>query len=173
MVQDVGRPSADSTIRVGDKDVIRFHPLHKRIKDGIPRCASCGQIDEDGYHDIRWCPATGGEIPFPTSTLKLTLKADSGFRSETTARITVYQWQLINMVLAADPEIVRHIADQHGNHVGTANTSVRELLTVEAFVDESGTAWTPPTAHAYYAVCRALKAKDARICELIAEQASA
>jgi hypothetical protein len=91
--------NADDKIKVGSREVLRFHPTHKRIKDNIPRCISCGQIDEDGWHEAAYCPGMGGALPFPTSTLKLTLKADSGFRSECTQRITLEQWVAINRLL--------------------------------------------------------------------------
>lgn len=94
-------PTATDTVMVGSSEVLRFFPTHKRIKDGIVRCFACGQIDEDGYHDRAYCPAAGGALPFPTSTLKLNLKADSGFRSESSQRITLAQWVAIQNILNA------------------------------------------------------------------------
>lgn len=47
------------------------------------------------------------------------------------------------------------IVDQHGNCVGVHHALPEELLYVEAFVDDAGTVWTPPTAYAYAMVCKA------------------
>lgn len=52
--------------------------------------------------------------------------------------------------LASNPPIV----DQDGKTVGTTDRAATgELYRVNAYVDESGTAWTPPTAWAYRQVC--------------------
>ncbi len=51
------------------------------------------------WHDEGFCPATSGALPFPTSTLTMKLKADSGFRSESSQRITLAQWVAINRIL--------------------------------------------------------------------------
>lgn len=162
-------PDADSTITDGGKTYLRFHPLHKKVKDGTVRCVSCGQIDEVEYHDDRYCTGMGGWLPFPTSTLTLKLKADSGFRSEIVQRITLEQWVMINKILAADPEVSRPIVDQNGSKIGDARIRVADMINVEAYVDEAGTAWTPPTAWAYYSLCQAVMKKDARILELLAQ----
>jgi hypothetical protein len=145
----------DDTIDIGDRAVLRFFPTHKKIKDGIPRCISCGQIDEPEYHESAYCPGAGGALPFPTSTLKMNLKADSGFRSESSQRITLEQWRLINIVLSGGASISLPIVDQDGKNVGTANVEVADMFKVEAFMDEEGTVWTPPTALAYRAACKA------------------
>lgn len=92
--------TADETITIGNREVLRFHPLHKRIRDKIPRCIACGQIDEDGYHEAKFCPGAGGALPFPTSSIKINLRADSGFRAELRARITLEQWGAINRIIA-------------------------------------------------------------------------
>jgi hypothetical protein len=49
--------------------------------------------------------------------------------------------------------IVCPIINQHGERVGVHHALPEELLYVEAYVDENGTAWTPPTAYAYAMVC--------------------
>jgi hypothetical protein len=151
-------PSADDTIQVGGKAYLRFHPLHKKVKDGTLRCFACGQIDDEPWHDAAYCPGMGGEIPFPTSTLKLSLKVDSGFRHDSTQRITLTQWRLVSAIISADDGLVRDIVDQSGRIVGEARTPLKDMLTVQAFVDEKGTVWAAPTAWAYFAACRALNA---------------
>lgn len=47
------------------------------------------------------------------------------------------------------------IIDQDGNRVGIAHRLPEELCYVEAYVDDHGTVWTPPTAYAYAMVCKA------------------
>lgn len=60
------------------------------------------------------------------------------------------------------------IIDQDGKEIGHAHRSMRELTTEEAFVDERGTAWMPPTAWAYFAACRARdKHRDSRLKPLV------
>lgn len=54
-------PSAK--IRIGGRVVRRFVPLGSPVRDGTVRCIACGQIDEDGFHDAAFCPATGGPRP--------------------------------------------------------------------------------------------------------------
>lgn len=105
-----GIPNADERIMVGGKSVLRFHPLGRRIRDGLVRCFGCGQIDEPHWHDARFCPLTGGDLPFPTSTLSLTLKADSGYRATLSQRITLKQWVAINAVLSADASAIEAAA---------------------------------------------------------------
>lgn len=91
-----------------------------------------------------------------SSTLKVSLKADSGYRSNVTARISLRQWALINLILSAEEgRVLLPILDQDGKLVGHANKRLGEFELVEAFVDDNGTAWLPPTAWAYYAVCTA------------------
>jgi hypothetical protein len=41
----------------------------------------------------------GGALPFPTSTLRLHMKADSGFNSKSEHRLTLDQWVRINAIL--------------------------------------------------------------------------
>lgn len=163
----------DDTITVGGRTVLRFFPTHKKIKDGIVRCFACGQIDEDGYHDRAYCPAAGGALPFPTSTLKLNLKADSGFRSESSQRITLAQWQLINVVLSGAETMPVPIVDQDGATVGTANVEIADLFKVEAFKDDEGTVWTPPTAWAYRAACNAIHQRESREIDAIVRAGAA
>jgi len=97
-------PCADDTIQIGGKSYLRFHPLHKKVRDDAPRCFACGQIDEPEWHESQWCPAHGGALPFPTSTLKLKLRADNGFRCEATYRLTLEQWVAINQILNSDSD---------------------------------------------------------------------
>lgn len=157
------KPTATDTIDIGDREVLRFWPTHKKIKDKVPRCISCGQIDEQPWHIQEYCPGMGGSLPFPTSTIKINLKADSGFRSEITARLTIEQWTLINLIIADQEFITAPILDQNGKHVGTAQKSIADMFKVEAFVDDEGTNWTPPTSWAYYAACKALNAHKATL----------
>lgn len=49
----------------------------------------------------------------------------------------------------------RPIVDQDGVVSGFERTSLERLLKVEAYRDEDGTIWTPPTAFAYAQLCRA------------------
>lgn len=105
---------ADDTIDLGSKKVLRFHPLHKRIRDNVPRCISCGQIDEPDFHEAEWCPGMGGWLPFPTATLKTELKADKGFRSSGSQRITLEQWVAINRILA-DNSLAQRVAKALGD----------------------------------------------------------
>lgn len=79
--------------------VLKFHPTHKRIKDGTPRCIACGQIDEPEIHEAIYCPAMGGDLPFPTSVLKYTLRADNGYRCEGSGRLTLRQWKAVMKVI--------------------------------------------------------------------------
>lgn len=51
--------------------------------------------------------------------------------------------------------VVIPIVDQDGNRVGVSHKTPEELCRVDAYRDENGTVWTPPTAWAYYQVCRA------------------
>jgi hypothetical protein len=51
--------------------------------------------------------------------------------------------------------VVVPIVDQDGNRCGVSHKLPEELCYVEAFVDENGTVWTPPTAYAYAMVCKA------------------
>ncbi len=46
------------------------------------------------------------------------------------------------------------IIDQNGKQVGSGTI---DIMQVDAYVDDRGTAWLPPTAWAYYAVCLALR----------------
>lgn len=161
--------SADDRIDVGGVSVLRFHPLNRKVKDGTPRCIACGQIDEDGYHEAEFCPGVGGWLPFPTSTIKIKLRADNGYGCEVSARITLEQWVLIDRIIAGEGCLQREIVDQDKNVVGTARTPLKELVHLESHTDANGTTWTPPTAYAYFAVCKALEKKDARICELLAQ----
>jgi hypothetical protein len=71
----------------------------------------------------------------------------------------------------ADPDgrIPFQIVDQDGKRIGVARRTPDELLRSEAFVDDRGTAWMPPTAWAYFAACRARDAQAARIAALNAE----
>lgn len=149
---------SEQTINVDGREFLKFHPTYKRIKDGTPRCISCGQIDEDGIHEAKFCPGMGGWLPFPTSTLKIKLKADDGYNAEATHRITIEQWVLITRILNSDDgKVVTPIVDQWGNEVGRDYPAVTDLLKSEAYVDENGTVWTRPTAWAYAAACAAIK----------------
>lgn len=146
-----------STIEIDGEQILRFHPLHKKIKDGVPRCICCGQIDEPEFHKAEWCAGSGGDLPFPTSTLKMVLKTDTGARMESSQRITLHQWRLINLILAAeDGRITRPVVDQTGNTVGSEYTELKDLLAVEGHTDDAGTVWLPPTAFAYQTACAAL-----------------
>lgn len=68
----------------------------------------------------------------------------------------------------ADPDgrIPFPIVDQDGKQIGVARRTPEEMTTSEAFVDEVGTAWTQPTAWAYFAVCRTREAQEATIARL-------
>jgi len=149
-------PTRDSKIDIGGKEVLRFHPLGKKVRDRTVRCIACGQIDEPEWHEAKWCPGSGGWLPFETSTLKLKLKADSGYSCEATARLTLEQWVLIDRIISTPDAVPRGIVNQHGASVGVAYDTVKDLLKVEAFTEDDGTAWAPPTAWAYFAACRAL-----------------
>lgn len=98
-------PSAGDLIDIGGREVIRFHPTHKRIKDNVPRCIACGQVDEDGFHDARWCAGMGGYLPFPTSKVTIKLRADSGYSSEVKAPLSLEQWRLISIAIGAGPTL--------------------------------------------------------------------
>lgn len=67
--------------------------------------------------------------------------------------------ELVERELArfADPDgrIPMPLIDQRGKRIGVARRTPAELMRVDAFVDERGTAWMPPTAWAYFAVCKA------------------
>jgi hypothetical protein len=39
-------------VDVGGRSVRRFIPHSMTVDDGTVRCIGCGQIDEDGYHDL-------------------------------------------------------------------------------------------------------------------------
>jgi hypothetical protein len=58
---------------------------------------------------------------------------------------------------AADPDgrIPLPIMNQEGSRAGVARRTPEEILRVEAFRDERGTVWMPPTAWAYFSACRA------------------
>jgi HAMP domain-containing protein len=58
------------------------------------------------------------------------------------------------------------IVDQDGNEVGHTHRSMAELLREDAWRDDNGTIWNPPTAWAYFAVCRARDAQQALIGEM-------
>jgi len=47
------------------------------------------------------------------------------------------------------------IIDQHREEIGIAHRKPADLERVDAFMDDNGTAWTPPTAWAYFAACQA------------------
>ena len=65
----------------------------------------------------------------------------------------------------ADPDgrIAFPIVDQDGKQFGVARRTPEEMTRSEAYVDDRGTAWMPPTAWAYMAVCAARDAKQATI----------
>lgn len=44
------------TITIGGREYSKFIPWPKKVRDGTVRCFSCGQVDEDGYHDDALCP---------------------------------------------------------------------------------------------------------------------
>ncbi|RYG88629.1 MAG: hypothetical protein EON59_03780 [Alphaproteobacteria bacterium] len=138
-------PSAGDTLLVDGRSVLRFHPLHKKVRDGIPRCIACGQIDEDGWHEAEWCPGCGGDLPFATSTLKLSLKADSGFRSESTTRLTLAQWRLINTTMHSGPALVRYLLDQAASVIESASAGETRSGSTEgeSAVGDSRDAQTP------------------------------
>jgi hypothetical protein len=50
------------------------------------------------------------------------------------------------------------LIDQDGKEVGYGFSAYRDLLREDVFVDDAGTVWTRPTAWAYFAACRALRA---------------
>lgn len=70
----------------------------------------------------------------------------------------------------ADPDgrIALPILSEHVS-VGVARRTPEEITCVEAFVDDHGTVWTPPTAWAYFAVCRARDNRRKELTDLIAE----
>lgn len=70
-----------------------------------------------------------------------------------------------------DGRIPIPIIDQHKNVVGTAYVSPEDMAHDEAFVDDDGEIWVPPTAWAYFAACRARNEKATRITALEAEKA--
>jgi uncharacterized Zn finger protein (UPF0148 family) len=59
------------------------------------------------------------------------------------------------------------IVDQDGNEVGYTHRPMAELRREDAWRDDNGTIWNPPTAWAYFAVCRARDAKQALIEEMV------
>lgn len=55
------------------------------------------------------------------------------------------------------------LIDQNGKCVGMQRTSLASHFQVEVHVDDNGTTWTPPTAWAYFAACRALEAEKQKV----------
>lgn len=43
-------------IIIGGKQYSKFIPYPKAVRDGTVRCISCGQIDEEPYHEACLCP---------------------------------------------------------------------------------------------------------------------
>lgn len=65
--------------------------------------------------------------------------------------------RLNELTTPATPTVTIPIVDQDNKVIGHHDT----ITSVQAFVDDQGTTWLPPTAWAYYAACKALgAAKD-------------
>lgn len=48
----------DEVITIGGKIYEKFIRYPTPVNDGTARCFSCGQIDEEPYHDNSLCPET-------------------------------------------------------------------------------------------------------------------
>lgn len=62
-------------VTIGDREYVQFIPYPQAVRDGTVRCITCGQIDEDGYHDAALCPGGGGALP-QTENVKAFLAAN-------------------------------------------------------------------------------------------------
>lgn len=77
-------------------------------------------------------------------------------------------------VLTAECKVYRNLAEKYAAAAEAAEAETARLRAEnerlsETYTDEDGTVWSPPTAWAYFAACRALHAKTAALAEAKAE----
>jgi hypothetical protein len=54
---------SNERIQIGRKTYRKFIPYPEEVRDGTVRCISCGQIDDEPWHDAALCPGSGGSLP--------------------------------------------------------------------------------------------------------------